>query len=321
MVFLALVTLVLTSFEKSKKVFLQIDYCSHFGEWEKVLDMAKEGRSERSVVESQTYRALYHTGRLCDELFRYTRHFGGDGLFMHSSILALFPRQHSDLFFDLGILNESEHWAYEAVAAHGETPWNLQRLVLVNMLEGHRDVAARYLEKLRKTLWHRTWAGKYQKVLADTADLTTFPQFKYLKNALPENDFLVSSMEPKLCLEEMLQTHGNKMAFEYYMAQCLLEGDIGHFIEQIYRLNEFNYSRIPRHFEEAILIYIQLTGKRSIGVKGLNISDTTIRQFIDFNQILTKYDKNAERAYKELEQKYRHTYWFYALYQYKPKGY
>lgn len=309
------VLLSFNSYDKSKKAFLQIDYYCHVGDWEKVLDMVKGGRSGRSLVESQAYRALYHLGRLSDELFRYTRHFGGDGLFMHTSTLVLFPRQHSDIFFDLGILNESEHWAYEAIAMNGETAWNIQRLAVINILEGNNDVATRYLDKLKKTVWHRTWAQEYQKVLADTTSPYSLPPFQYLKNAVPETDFLVSTYEPKLCLQEMLNTPGNRMAFEYFMANCLLEGNISQFIQQVHRLNDFGYQRIPRHFEEAILIYIQLTGNKNVGLRGLNISDDTIREFIAFNQTLDKFDKKADRAYRQLEEKYWDTYWFYALYR------
>jgi hypothetical protein len=319
-VFLAFfIFILLISHDQSKKAFLQIDYYARIGEWEKILEMVKQGRSDRSIVESQAYRALYHTGRLCDELFSYRWHFGGDGLFMHHSLLMLYPRQHSDIFFDLGLINESEHWAYEALSVNGETPWNLQRLVLVNILEKNREVAARYLGMLNKTMWHKAWATEYQKVLSDTGDLLAFPQFNYLKNAMPESDFLVSPVEPELCLEELLTSPGNKMAFEYYMANCLLQGNIGQFIKHLYRFDDFDYSKIPRHFEEAILIYGQLTGQKDVRLMGRKISEETLRKFADFNQILKINDNNIETAYKQLEQKYKDTYWFYALYRYKPK--
>jgi hypothetical protein len=299
--------------DKSKKAFLQIDNYCHFGEWEKVLDMVKGGRSGRSLVESQAYRSLYHAGRLGDELFRYARHFGGDGLFMHTSTLVLFPRQHSDLFFDLGILNESEHWAYEAIAMNGQTAWNLERLAIISILEDNKDVAARYLDKLRKTVWHRAVAKRYQKVLADTTLMYSLPEFDYTKNAV-QADFLVSTYQPKLCLQELHNMPDNRMVFEYFMANCLLEGNISQFIQQVHRLNDFGYERIPRHFEEAILIYIQLTGRKNVGLRGLNIADDTIREFIDFNQILENNNKNADAARLQLE-KYWDTYWFYALYR------
>ena len=319
-VFLALFVFIsLTFFDQSKKSFLQIDYYARTGEWQKLLDLVKVGRSQRSIVESQAYRALYHTGRLCEKLFSYTQHFGGDGLFMHNSLFMRFPSQHSDLFFDLGLVNESEHWAYEALSVNGETVWNLQRLVLVNILEENWDVTSRYLDKLAKTIWHRSWATAYLKALSDSGTILNHPQFRYIQNVMPDSDFLVSPFEPERCLEELLQSSGNRMAFEYYMANCLLNGNIGQFVKQLYRLNELGYQKIPRHFEEAILIYIQLTGRKDINLPGRKISEETARKFADFNQILKKNDNNMDRAHIELLKKYRDTYWFYALYRFKPK--
>jgi hypothetical protein len=107
------------------------------------------------------------------------------------------------------------------------------------------------------------------------------------------------------------------MAFEYFMAYCLLEGQVGRFVEHLQQLNDFDYPKIPRHFEEAMLIYGQLTGGREIVLPGKTISEQTIRKFEDFNKIMAKHNKDKKAARSELT-KYRDTYWFYGLYYYKP---
>lgn len=319
--FLFIVFVSLNSYDKTKKALMLIDYYSRAGEWEKVIEMAKQGLLKTPIVQYQANRALCHSGRLCDELFSLTQHFGADGLFMHGKMYFLFPLQHSDIFFDLGLINESEHWAYEAVSIKGYTPCILQRLVLVNLLEKNCDVAARYLNMLQKTMWHRAWAADYQEFLSDNSDLLASPQFRYLKSAMPETDFLVSPIEPERCLEELLKITGNKMAFEYYMAYCLLEGKIGYLMKHLYQLNYFYYPKIPRHIEEAILVYLSLVGRKDNVFPGLKVSEATTRKFADFNQILEKYGKNAKQARKDLEKRHKDTYWYYALYYYKAKEY
>ena len=116
----------------------------------------------------------------------------------------------------------------------------------------------------------------------------------------------------------MLTSH-NKMAYEYFMAYCLLQGQIGRFSKYLYRLDEFNYTRIPRHFEEAALICTQVTGRQDILPTGTKLSEETVRKFLDFNRILKKYDMNRQKAYPELEKKYKDTYWFYSWYYYHPE--
>ena len=244
----------LYSYDKKGKSFLLIDYYARFREWDRVLDMARKGLPINNIVQCQVNRALYHSGLLCDKMFSMAQLYGGNGLFMRDSRRAAFPLQHSDVFFDLGLMNESEHWAYEAIAAKGDTAWNLQRLVQVYLLEEERDIAAKYLRMLQRTIWHKAWATEHQEYLSDNSDFWANPRSQYLREMMPVSDFLVSPTEPELCLEELLNNTLNKMAFEYFMAYCLLEGQIGRFMKHLHRLNYFDYPGIPRHFEETMLI-------------------------------------------------------------------
>ena len=306
------------SFNKNAKAFFLIDRYAHFKEWEKVLDIAQKGLPISNIVQCQVNRALYHTGNLPDKMFGMTQLFGSDGLFMVENMRGHFALQHSDLFFDLGLINESEHWAYEAVSANGDTPWNLQRLILIYPIEEKREIAEKYIKMLQKTIWHKDWAQQFHSYFSDSNDFWAHSQIRYLKSAMPRSDFLVSPTEPELCLEKLLENTRNKMAFEYFMAYCLLEGQLGLFIQHLDRLNYFDYPKIPRHFEEAILIYNQLTDGKGISLPAKDISEETIRKFDDFNRIMAKHNKNKEAARGELN-KYRDTYWFYGLYYYQPK--
>ena len=307
----------LYSHNKKEKAFYLLDHYARFEEWQKVLEIAQKGLPISNVVQCQVNRALYHSGYLPDKMFGMTQLFKGDGLFLHKSVRAPYALQHSDLFFDLGLINESEHWAHEAIASNGETAWNIQRLALVNLLKEKRDIAAKYLAMLHKTMWHKKWAAEYQKYLSDDTDFWEHPKFRYLKSVMPESDFLVSPAEPELCLEELLNNTKNKMAFEYFMAYCLLEGQIGRFVKNLRRFNDYDYLKIPRHFEEAMLIYNQLTGGKGIALQSKEISAQTIRKFNDFNIIKAKYKNDKTAARNEL-MKYRDTYWFYGLYYFKP---
>jgi hypothetical protein len=317
---LALVSIsALYSYNKKEKVFLLIDHYMRFEEWQKVLGIAQKGFPISNIVQCQVNRALYHAGYLCNAMFRVPQIFGANGLFLQDKARAAYALQHSDLFFDLGLINESEHWAQEAIAARGETAWNLQRLVLVNLLKEKRDIAAKHLARLHRTMWHKKWAQEHQKYLSDDSGFWEQPKYKYLKSVMPESDFLVSPVEPELCLEELLNNTNNKMAFEYFMMYCLLEGQVGRFVKNLRRLNDYDYPRIPRHFAEAMLIYNQLTGGKGITLQGREISEQTIRRFNDFNTIKAKYKNNKAAARNEL-MKYRDTYWYYGLFYFRSDG-
>lgn len=304
------------SYNRNAKAFLTIDYYAHFRKWDKILDMAQKGVPLSNIVQCQINRAYYHCDCLSDMMFGFPQIFGGNGLFMDEKLRASYSLQHSDVFFELGLINISEQWAYEAISANGDTGWNLQRLVTINLLKGNNEIAAKYLKMLRKTLWHRKWAIEHEKYLSDRAQLWTNPIYQHYKDIMPETNFLVSPAEPHLSLEKLLNNPKNKMAFEYFMAYCLLEGQINQFMKHIHLLNDFHYMKIPRHFEEAILVYDQLTGGKAIAALRSKVSTETVQKFTDYNRIAEKYNRNKLAARRELE-KYNDTYWYYGWYYFQ----
>jgi hypothetical protein len=313
------VTAAICSYDKTSERVLSIDYYARRQDWKNVLAVASQTTLNPDYIQYQANRALYHCGLLGDNLFYFVQHFRGKSLFLQSDASLILPLQHSDLFLDLGYVNEAQHWAHEAVSIRGDLPWNLQRLVEVNLLKGDRVVAAKYLDMLRKTLWFRGWANDHRKYLADANAILTDPRLSRIKSNMPASDFLAPLIDPESCLTDMIKNPANKMAFEYYMARCLLDGNLSEFVKYLPRMSDLGYSRIPRHFEEAILIFLQLTGPRNIVPSGLQISEETKRRFSDFNRILTKHNRNRDAAYSELLP-YRDTYWFYAQYYYTAGG-
>ena len=70
------------------------------------------------------------------------------------------PLECSDILFDLGRINESEHMAYEALEFYGDRPRILKRLVYINVIKGEPEAARRFLALLERSLLHRRWARR-----------------------------------------------------------------------------------------------------------------------------------------------------------------
>jgi hypothetical protein len=113
-------------------------------------------------------------------------------------------------------------------------------------------------------------------------------------------------------LQVLLEHNGrNKMAFEYLMADHLLNRRLEMFIGQLHRLDDFGYPDIPRHYEEAILIYTMLT-KKTVDLGNRKIKPETIRRSRDFYRICAIYKNNTQAAVKELEKMgFSDTYFYY----------
>jgi hypothetical protein len=313
------VTVAIYSYDKPTRRVLLIDYYAHRQDWKKVLAIAGQSAVNPDYIQCQANRALYHCGLLCSEMFDFVQHPRTKNLFLYEEAAVLLPLQASDVFLDLGLVNEAEHWAHEATSIKGFTPWVLQRLVEVNLLKGERAVAGKYLKRLDKTLWFRGWAKDHRKFLADPNAILADPRLARIKAGMPTTDFIVPLSDLELCLTAMLDHPGSRMVFEYYMAKCLMEYDLVEFTAALPRLAGLGYARIPRHFEEAICICLQLPGLRSRMPAGLQISRETVQKFQDFNRILAKYNQDRAAARHELLA-YRNTYWFYAQYYYTAGG-
>jgi hypothetical protein len=135
------------------------------------------------------------------------------------------------------------------------------------------------------------------------------------------SDFVsTTSTEPDRDLKLLLETNSrNRMAFEYLMAYYLLDGKVGKFITNIKRLIELNYNKIPRSYEEALILYIAESGKKQVELPGYSLSYETINRFNDFRKIYERYNSNKLVARTALTEKYAGTYWYYVMYE-KPRS-
>ena len=82
-------------------------------------------------------------------------------------------------------------------------------------------------------------------------------------------------------------------------------------------MQNFNYSRIPPYYEQAILVYTS-TAKKQVNLHGFQISSETLQRFQGFNQIMSRYKWDIQAAFNELKKKYSGSYWFYYIYSRPP---
>jgi hypothetical protein len=248
-------------------------------------------------------------------MFSFPQNNGVSGLVLPSKYSESAPLQESDFCNDLGSINEARHWAYEAVSTDGETPWILKRMVVVNFVSGDLRAAERCLNVLDKTLFFQKWAREFRKIMHNPALETNDPGLIRDRSMLVKTDFLISSGHPPKELDILLMENPkNKMAFEYRVAHELLTCLLGGLPKHLQMLNNFGYTQIPRHLEEALLIFGVMSKKREMPPIFRYIRQETFQRFKDFNQVLAKYNGDRAAAKNELGQKFADTYWYYMFY-------
>ena len=303
---------VFLSYDIEKNTLFLVDYYAYNKKWTQVLHAARRHSDSFSIIHAVN-RALYHTGKLNLEMFSYPQHSGTLFLTVKGSEFAYWKKY--DFYIDIGLMNIAQNDLTECFEVYGARPMILKRLALVNMVKGDIDSARIYLGVLGKTLFDADWANKYLERLQNDPDLVTDDEIQHLRSLMLEKDYGFSSIDIEEILSQLLEENRqNRMAFEYMMAWYLQRGQLDKFVQNLERLDDFDYNQIPQLYEEAMLVHVYRT-KKALDLRGHRFSQETKDRFRDFSQTFEgRYRRNKEAAFEELAKDYGDSYLFYCVY-------
>jgi hypothetical protein len=223
-----------------------------------------------------------------------------------------------DTFIDIGHINLAELMLVNSMEAFGERPIVLKRLALVNMVKGNTGAAQVYLGALEGTLFDAGWARSYLEKIERDPNLSTDAEVQHLRSVMPKTDRYrdIRGINENMYLDLLDRNRHNRMAFEYLMAIYLFTGQLDKLAGNMDRLSDFDYTGIPRVYEEAMLFY-GYTTRKEIEPKGRKISEESRARFDGFcNTFLVRYGGNKQLALDELAKNYGDSYLFYCFYRY-----
>jgi hypothetical protein len=300
------------SVQPDQKRKIYINFLAEREEWDDVLTESRRMGTYDRIVEFQSNRAMYFTGCLLDSLFEIEHPMGVNGLFVDRMMASQIALYASDLYYDLGYINAAQVMAYEYLTKFRYDPRPLKRLALTNALNGYPLKTEKFLKLLGKSIVHRRWAEQH-KILLDENRALEIPGVAEKKRLMPTGDFFLSSKNPNTDMVALLESNdGNRMAFEYLVAYHLLECRLGNIAKYIGMLKKFGYQSVPRHVEEAAIMY--QTGVAQIGgefIKDIPFRRDRISMFARFNKILSDNRTNMKRADQLLRTEFGDTFWYY----------
>ncbi|MBN1515606.1 US12 family protein [Candidatus Sumerlaeota bacterium] len=312
-----LICVVLLSTNHQERHYLRIRFYSQQRMWNEVLYEARNlGTKYFNVCYCHDVnRALYHSGRLLDEMFAYPQPI--DWCLYHveaasRSLSAMERRARfldlSETYYELGRVNEAENFAWDALAGLKYHPQALKRLALINIVKRQPETARALLRILREDFLYRDQAQELLDRLEEDPDFSSDEEIQRIRSLIPDDD----SINEGSLTELLAQNKHNRMAFEYLMASYFQRREVLEIVNNIERLRDFQYATLPRAFEEALVIYMQTTGQRP-DLYGYEISPESITRLQELINILNKHnDKQA--ALTELADKFGDTYYFYNVY-------
>lgn len=299
------------SFDEAQKTHLAVDYYAYHRMWPEVLI---EGRKDRgdSFVMHAVNRALYHTGRLGDDMFAWPQN--PKYLLLTDAGYQWVYWQSFAVHMELGFINSAEHALMECLAGMGDRPMILQQLATINMVKGNLDTARVYLHTLSNTLFHRRWARHYLDLLERDPALTTDGDIQQLRSMAMDKDYASLRVPEEIMLSYLLERNDkNRMAFEYLMAWYLLNRQLTRFVNHLEQLHDLGYQALPRHYEEAILVYAA-TARKTLELPGYKPREKVRQQAEHFLGILQSHGGDKQAAFDDLAKYHRDTYAFYNMY-------
>ena len=253
--------------------------------------------------------ALSETDQLCDRMFSGRQDFGAGSLILPWGDAHL--NRGSYYYYSIGLINEAHRWAYEEMIVYGYRPQNLQMLAKTSLINGDYRMAGKYLGILKKTIFYGGWAKEYEKLIGNPGLILSHPELGLKLKILPKNNFFIQFNEPQNNLPLMLESQpDNRKAFEYYLAGLLLTKNVELAVNEIRKMKEIGYTSIPRHIEEAALIYYNAT-RILPDLGGLTISPETQSRF---NQYFTLYlgaRLNPSKLQETMQKNFGNTFWYF----------
>jgi hypothetical protein len=295
----------------------RIDYFAVYNMWDELLREVHELPVQEydMFICHDVNRALYHTGRLLYDMFSYPQHYSGLLLTAKSGNDAwMIVREwvkRSATLYEVGHINEAENTATEAFVNMNYYPICLKRLVLINIVKGRTEVARAFLQVLKKDFIYRDWANGYLEKLQTDPLLSNDEQIQQLRSFMLTED----SVERTTPRDFFLNNKQNRLAFEYLIAFCLLTEQYAPVARSVRYLDNFDYPKglIPRHLEEAILLYTAMSGN-VVDLHGRQINPGTIRRFEEFAQRTEYYIQSRQNGAEALAKDFGDTYYYYYYY-------
>jgi hypothetical protein len=261
-------------------------------------------------------RALYYKGRLLYDLFTIPQ---------NQNTLLLFPytktTNHVDRFweftwggptwFDLGLVNTAEHCALEALSRF-YYPQGLQLLAMIYIVKDMPDAGRVCLHALCKDPVYRNRAKRLLDAIDADPTLSSREDIRNLCSSMLKKEFILTGIPPLAALVN--ENPRNKMAFEYQIAWHLICRNVDSLSAYTAQFRERGYQKLPRCYEEALLLYAATADKKP-DLCGYSISSDAITGFEIFYSLYhDKHNGRADEAYHDLAESCRGSFFFYYLY-------
>ena len=298
--------------DMEKERLFGYDFMVRMGQWNKILATSHKHTPDSPIAVECTNLALAKTGHMASDMFSFFQN-GPSGLLPEFTRDHFSPIPTGMVYYHLGMINTAQTFFFEAqegIPDFQKSARLTQELAKTNLLNGDYEVARKYVNSLKQTLFYRQWAEETEKLLNAPGLIAQVPEYAWLRSArMKEHDFMFSQEEMDSMLGLLyIENNSNRMAADYLLAWCLLRKDLPRFFE-CHKLLKEGYD--AQHYQEAVVLYWALTHDGPEGMPGF----ITTKTATSFSKFITSMQ--AGRSEESMMKEFGNTYWFYYYYRFK----
>jgi hypothetical protein len=285
------------------------------GNWQRVVETATELKRKgvffRPVIHDVD-RALVQMGQLGNRMFEFPQDASALLYFnIPGERDGVWFDKYGGLCFDLGYMNSAEHMTTEILEMEGPMPFVLNRLAWIARLK-RQDAAARVFETvLSQQIAHRL-AQAVQLGADGTLDIPD-QRLDQLTQCMPTKDKVRDMSLDELMLDLLTNQPKNRMAFDYLMAYYLLNLQQDKVVENLGRLRDLGYMRLPRHYAEAALIHMSKT-RQPVDLQGWTMDPEVVKQYQAFTRRVKELRADPTHTAAALAGEFGNSYFFYSMF-------
>ena len=201
--------------------------------------------------------ALAKKGILTETMFNYLQP-GPEGLTAKLHLDLYTPAISSEIYWNLGAVDEAQRFAFESNANIGNgrnSAKNFLRLAETNMLNGQYEIANKYLFALKKTLFYNKIAQEYENLIY-TNSVKKHPKFAKIDAIKLETDGIEEEINLQKTLQDLLNKNPkNLVAMQYLMATEMTNINYEGLKKSMGYLQKSGAKKAPKHVQEALLLF------------------------------------------------------------------
>ena len=298
-------------YQPIEKTKVEIDYYASQEDWDKVIVMSEKLEKYDRMVNFQYNRALLNTGQVLEKIFDYEQLLGSQGMFLDKPFTSEVALPNSDLYFDLGNIDESQRYAFESETLMRNSPRVLKRLILNCIIMDKMHAANTYINILAANPMERTWVKKYLPYIENPNLAASDSLIMKKRIDMSKTEGMIGTPPLKL-ISQLEKNPQNKAAFEYLIALDLMDHDLTSFTYDFKYINQLHYKKLPVVMEEAVILF-RSQGKGNEVLDRIRISEETNTKFREFAK-LTSASKGDKIKAKQATTAFKNTYWYYVLF-------